>query len=83
MPVNGRASYRVIGIAQNSCPADFNTDGQVDDADFVIFAAAYDILDCSDPTMPLNCAADLSTDGFVDDSDFVLFAAAYDELLCP
>lgn len=83
LPVNGRASYRIIGIAQSACPGDFNADGQVDDADFVIFAAAYDILDCSDPTMPLNCAADLSTDGFVDDSDFVLFAAAYDELLCP
>jgi hypothetical protein len=28
------------------CPADFNRDGNVDDADFVLFADAYDTLLC-------------------------------------
>jgi len=28
------------------CPADFNSDGFVDDADFVMFVAAYDALLC-------------------------------------
>ena len=65
------------------CPADLNSDGFVDDADFVIFADAYNLLDCADPAMPAGCPADLSADGLVDDADFVVFAAAYNELLCP
>jgi len=66
-----------------SCPADLTVDQQVDDADFVGFASAYNILDCADPAMSLGCPADLNLDGVVDDSDFVLFAAAYNALLCP
>ncbi|MFN9971646.1 MAG: hypothetical protein ACK58T_17330, partial [Phycisphaerae bacterium] len=62
---------------------DLNADGFVDDDDFVLFAAAYSILDCADPAMPPGCPSDLDHDGFVDDSDFVLFAAAYESLLCP
>ena len=65
------------------CPGDLNSDGFVDDADFVIFAVAYNILDCTDGAMPAGCPADLNADLFVDDADFVLFAAAYDALLCP
>jgi len=65
------------------CPADLNGDGLVEDADFVIFANAYNILDCADPSMPAGCPADLNGDGVVEDADFVLFAAAYDALLCP
>jgi hypothetical protein len=65
------------------CVGDLNNDNQVDDADFVIFAAAYNILDCLDPLMPPGCPADLNGDGFVDDSDFVIFANAYNQLLCP
>ncbi|MBL8876042.1 MAG: hypothetical protein JNM86_09640 [Phycisphaerae bacterium] len=65
------------------CPADLNGDGMVEDSDFVIFANAYNLLDCMDPTMPAGCPADLNADEFVDDADFVLFAAAYNELLCP
>ena len=65
------------------CSGDLNGDGFVDDADFVIFAEAYNLLDCADPTMPPGCPADLNADGFVDDTDFVLFASAYNELLCP
>lgn len=64
------------------CTGDLNNDGLVDDADFVIFSAAYNILDCSDASMPITCPADLNDDGIVDDEDFVLFAAAYNELLC-
>jgi len=66
-----------------SCPGDLNSDQQVDDADFVIFLAAYNLLDCADPTMPPGCPADLNADNAVDDSDFVLFVRAYNELVCP
>ncbi|MBX3389052.1 MAG: hypothetical protein KF691_06305 [Phycisphaeraceae bacterium] len=65
------------------CPGDLNNDGFVDDSDFVIFASAYNILDCADPSMPGGCPADLNDDGIVEDSDFVIFAGAYNELLCP
>lgn len=65
------------------CPADLNADTFVDDADFVIFAEAYNVLDCADPAMAPGCPADLNTDAFVDDADFVLFAGAYNALLCP
>ncbi|MGH7242207.1 MAG: hypothetical protein ACREJD_02180 [Phycisphaerales bacterium] len=73
------ASY----IQFNTCPADLNVDGQVDDNDFVLFAASYNILDCAAPEMPLICPADLNLDSFVNDSDFVVFANAYDNLTCP
>ncbi|MBN8596121.1 MAG: hypothetical protein J0L78_00440 [Planctomycetes bacterium] len=65
------------------CPGDLNNDGQVDDADFVSFAAQYDVLDCADSAMPGYCRGDMNNDGFVDDADFVLFAQAYDQLVCP
>ncbi|MBY0113805.1 MAG: hypothetical protein K2Y21_13390 [Phycisphaerales bacterium] len=66
-----------------ACPGDLNNDTFVDDSDFVIFAEAYNLLDCADPAMPSGCPADLNKDQMVDDSDFVLFAAAYDALICP
>jgi hypothetical protein len=72
-------AYSNIEIA--SCPADLNGDDVVDDADFVIFAAAYNALLC--PDAPAPCNADLNGDNFVDDADFVIFAAAYNELICP
>ncbi|MBN8598908.1 MAG: immunoglobulin domain-containing protein [Planctomycetes bacterium] len=65
------------------CTGDLNADGLVDDADFVLFLAGYNILDCADPTMPANCPADLNNDGVVDDADFVIFVPAYDALVCP
>jgi hypothetical protein len=65
------------------CAGDLNGDNQVDDADFSLFAGAYNILDCADPSMPAGCPADLNGDGFVDDADFVIFLAAYNELVCP
>lgn len=63
------------------CLADFNSDSLVDDADFSIFAVAYDELLC--PEMPLPCPCDINKDGYVDDFDFQLFAVAYNDLVCP
>jgi len=70
-------------LGEDPCPVDLNGDGQVDDADFVIFLIGYNILDCADPAMPPRCPANLNADSFVDDADFILFLAAYNELLCP
>ncbi|MBX3390067.1 MAG: dockerin type I repeat-containing protein [Phycisphaeraceae bacterium] len=65
------------------CPGDLNLDGLVEDQDFVLFLAQYNILDCADETMPEFCSADLNFDGFVDDADFVIFLSGYNDLLCP
>lgn len=73
-------SVRVHFVA---CTSDLTSDGAVDDTDFVLFATAYDILDCADPAMPSGCPADVNGDGFVDDTDFVQFSQAYDALECP
>ncbi|MBS0189881.1 MAG: hypothetical protein U0573_13125 [Phycisphaerales bacterium] len=76
--------YQSFLIHLNSpCAADLNHDGIVDDSDFVLFADAYNLLDCQDPAMASYCAADLNRDGVVDDADFVMFADAYNALLCP
>ncbi|MBX3387950.1 MAG: hypothetical protein KF691_00700 [Phycisphaeraceae bacterium] len=87
-PVSGSTIVSGTGIdwtppISGSCPGDINNDGFVDDSDFVLFVAAYNILDCSDPSMPAGCPADLNNDGFVDDADFVIFVGAYNQLLCP
>ncbi|MBS0190826.1 MAG: hypothetical protein U0573_02900 [Phycisphaerales bacterium] len=91
----GRANFRsVLGALENSylddvtlgdstCAADLNVDGQVDDADFVIFVQAYNLLVCEDPAMPPGCPADLDANNLVDDADFSIFAVAYDALICP
>jgi len=82
--VDGNVSTtNFLTVTAPPCPADFNNDSFVDDTDFVIFAAAYNLLDCADPNMPVGCPADLNNDGFVDDTDFVLFATAYETLICP
>jgi len=70
-------------VTRPPCAADFNADAFVDDADFVIFAAAYNLLDCADASMPVGCPADLNDDTVVDDADFVIFASAYETLVCP
>ena len=62
-------------LKHSSCPADLNYDGVVDDSDFAMFAASYDLFS--------SYGGDINLDGKTDDTDFVLFAAAYDELLCP
>ncbi|MBY0112416.1 MAG: matrixin family metalloprotease [Phycisphaerales bacterium] len=78
-------SSKLVGTDSGfaKCSGDLNNDGQVTDADFSLFASAYNLLACSDPAMPAGCPADLNRDTFVDDADFSLFAAAYDALLCP
>jgi hypothetical protein len=65
------------------CPGDLNGDRVVDDADFVLFNAAYGLLDCFNPAMPAGCPADLNHDTIVDDADLVLFSQAYDRMECP
>ena len=65
------------------CPADLNGDNQVDNGDFVLFANAYNIFDCTDPAMPAGCPSDFNADQFVDNVDFVTFVTAYNEFLCP
>ena len=79
----GPPAIRLAFTARAFCPADLNNDGQVDDADFVLFVAAYDVLDCADGSMVFGCPADFNYDRLVDDADFVAFVAAYNELLCP
>lgn len=67
---SGIWSFQVKGLC------DLNSDGFVDDSDFVAFSSAYDEF--------LTDAGDFDGDGFTDDSDFVIFAGAYDALLaCP
>ncbi len=58
-------------------------DGQVDDSDFSLFAASYNVLECFDPSMPQACRADVNGDLVVDDADFSVFVVAYNQLLCP
>jgi len=71
------------GASLQLCDADVDCSGMVDDADFIIFVAAYNILDCADPSMPLDCPSDFNRDAVVDDSDFGIFVVAYNELVCP
>ncbi|MGH7244997.1 MAG: hypothetical protein ACREJD_16400 [Phycisphaerales bacterium] len=62
-------------VRHKPCPGDFNGDGIVEDADFVLFVEYYNDL--------LDPRGDLSGDGLTEDSDFVIFAASYDVLVCP
>lgn len=85
-PANSAASASFsfsADFSDQTCVGDLNHDDFVDDLDFVIFASAYNILDCSDPSMPAGCPADLNRDGVVDDTDFTIFVPAYNELVCP
>ncbi|MFO0861804.1 MAG: hypothetical protein U0570_14750 [Phycisphaerales bacterium] len=87
LPAGYTANSVQAGISNNQfslpCPADFNHDGLVEDADFTSFVAGYNTLDCADPAMAPGCPADLNHDAFVDDADFTVFVAAYNELVCP
>lgn len=80
---NTCASVASAPCTLSTCIADFNCDGLVEDSDFSVFVVAYDILDCTDPSMPAYCRSDLNFDGFVDDADFSIFVVAYNDLLCP
>lgn len=68
-----------VVVRPASCVCDLNYDAVVNDADFSIFAVAYDAVICGGRT----CAGDFNFDGFVNDADFSIFAVAYDALLCP
>ncbi|MBX3379548.1 MAG: proprotein convertase P-domain-containing protein [Phycisphaeraceae bacterium] len=57
------------------CPGDFDHNNVVDDADFALFALAYNLFESE--------AGDLNGDTRTDDADFVQFAQAYDALICP
>jgi len=83
MITSGTGINWIQPVQPNTCPADINNDGFVDDADFVFFVAAYNILDCADPSMPSGCPADINNDGVVDDADFTIFVAGYNDLVCP
>lgn len=54
--------------------SDFNNDGLVDDADFLIFGVHYD---------NLAAEGDQNGDGATDDADFLIFVVHYNELVCP
>ncbi|MBL8876832.1 MAG: hypothetical protein JNM86_13635 [Phycisphaerae bacterium] len=60
---------------------DINADGQVDDADFILFSAQYDLMLCADASMPDSCSADFNHDGVVDDADFEIFVPAFNAML--
>lgn len=64
------------------CRSDLNCDTLVTDDDFLIFAAAYNVLACDDPAMPAGCPSDLNADTIVDDLDFLVFVQAYNLLVC-
>ncbi|MBS0188025.1 MAG: hypothetical protein JSS51_08145 [Planctomycetes bacterium] len=70
----GGMSY-TFQVVAGSCPADMNNDNFVDDADFVLFAGAYDQF--------VTMSGDINGDGVTDDADFVLFASGYDAYTCP
>ena len=81
--IRGAFLVRAVGTPAPACPGDLNGDDFVDDADFAIFAAAYELFDCASPSMPVPCASDLTGEGFVDDADFVVFAEGYESFVCP
>lgn len=75
---NSNVGYDTIRIDAGDaggCVGDLNSDGFVDDIDFVIFAACYDAF--------VDPCGDFTGDGFTDDTDFVIFAQAYDAFVCP
>ena len=74
----------ILTLTPNAlCLADLTADRTVDDADFALFAAAYNLLLCTDPQQPADCPADLDSDGLVTDKDFVQFVQAHQDLFCP
>ena len=78
----GPAATADSSVCDNVFVGDLNNDNQVDDADFVEFANAYNPLPCDEPLMPVLCPSDFNGDGFVNDADVVTFATGYNTLLC-
>lgn len=82
-PESGGAEVTTMALAAEAlarmvCPSDITLNGAVDDDDFLIFAAAYDVMLCDDASMDALCVADLNGDGVVDDADFSRFVGIYD-----
>ena len=77
--VQNVVAYLKQNVVNETCAADLNADGVVDDIDFVYFVAGYNELVCAPP----GCPYDFNGDGGVEDADFVVFAQQYDVLLCP
>jgi len=77
----GEATSIAVEIKVKAHITDINADGQVDDADFLLFSTQYDLMLCTDPLMPDACSADFNHDGFVDDADFAIFIPAYTTML--
>ncbi|MBY0113580.1 MAG: hypothetical protein K2Y21_12220 [Phycisphaerales bacterium] len=68
----GASDYAVLRFI--GCPADLNCNDIVDDADFEIFAAAYEDV--------ISIGGDFDGDGLTVDADFEYFAASYSTLVC-
>lgn len=83
-PPPSGAIQPIIGTVNilTNCLGDLNNDGVVDDADFVLFVPAYNILLCQDPAMPAECPSDFNRDGAVDDEDFAIFIQSYGLPIC-
>lgn len=77
-----KSAWAELSVTGTCCVADLNLDGEVNDADFTLFVAAYDVLTCDDALMAPGCPADFNGDGVVDDEDFSAFVHAYDEMVC-
>ena len=77
----GESASVPVEIKVKAHITDINADGQVDDADFVLFVDQYNIMLCADPLMPDSCSADFNHDGVVDDADFEIFVPAFDAML--
>ncbi len=66
-------------ISANTCPADFDNDGDVDLGDFGVFGAAFNSMTGD---MNYNPAADFDNDGDVDLGDFGVFGAQFGRTDC-
>ncbi|MFO0860598.1 MAG: RHS repeat-associated core domain-containing protein [Phycisphaerales bacterium] len=86
--------YDAYGNLSRHLLGDLNADGLVDDTDFGIFNAAYDLYDCAgtaggdasagmlgNTLTKWGCPADLNGDWVVDDADFTIFAAGYNQMI--
>jgi len=59
------ANAITFATGMKPCPGDFNGDGQIDDADFLLFVGYYNTL--------LDPRGDLTGDGLTEDADFSVF----------
>ncbi len=74
-PTNWRASFGLLGTPGvfERVPADFDTDGDTDGDDFLLWQAGYGLF-TGDATL---ADGDADADGFVDGDDFLLWQANY------